>query len=219
MAFLFPGSMLPWTPQRFFDADGFPLALGTLSSFEAGTSTPLPTYSDPDLAVGHENPVIITLGADGVAPDPIYLLPQLYKITVKDANGVVQNHYPFDSVGDVGQIFAENFGTYEYAGSKDVVSGYTTLATDRLVTVQSTGGDDPCVINLLPFAEMTRPITIKNMGNIDVLVTPNGSDTVDTQATFTIPGSASPTGNRAAITIDGDGISAGLITSSHGIPT
>jgi|GEM_PF-1396523 len=54
--------------------------------YAAGTSSPLDTYSDPDLTIPNPNPVLA--GADGRLP-PIYLLDQSYKLVLTDAVDVV----------------------------------------------------------------------------------------------------------------------------------
>jgi hypothetical protein len=207
---------MPWLEMRFVDAAGDPLALGTLSSFEAGTDTPLETYSDALLTVA--NPVVMQLGSDGCPTSPVYLLPQGYKFTVKDALGVIQPHYPFDNVLDVGQAFAFKFGVYQFAGAKDVVSGYTVdPAEDYTITVSSTGGASPAIINLPPASEFRWPLTIKNMGTEPVQITPDGTETIDglAAALAIIPAAASPL--FPAVTLLSDGISAFLVVSSHGI--
>ena len=59
------GFPIPVPKARFFDADGAPLAGGKLSTYEAGTDTPLATYSDDGLSVPNTNPVV--LDANGEA--------------------------------------------------------------------------------------------------------------------------------------------------------
>ncbi len=201
---LFPGGLLPWLETRFVDASGDALAFGTVSTFEAGTTTPLETYSASDLSIASANPVVMTLDATGRFTDPVYLLPQGYKFTVKDVNGVVQPHYPFDDVEDVGQTFAETIGNVFASGSKSVTSGYTVLTTDRFVTVSSTGGADPCLINLLPAADATQPVCIKNMGTVVVHVVPDGSDNIDSlNAFYVIPVAVSPVFHSILLVSDG----------------
>jgi hypothetical protein len=209
---LYPAGLIPWIEMRFLDADGAPLAGGFVSSFAAGTTTPLATYTDVDLTV--ENPVIIELDANGRPPDPIYLQPTGYKFVVTDADSVEQ--YTIDDVEDVGQVFSETFGVVLSEGGKEVVSGYTVLSTDRFVTVDSTGGASPCVINLLAAADATQPVAIKNMGTVALAVTPNGADTIEGIASaFAVAAAATP--NFPTIELVPDGVSAWLIRSSHGL--
>lgn len=213
MTQLFAGSPLLWIEARFLDADGNPNAGGKIYSYTAGTTSPQPTYTDVDLEVEHTNPII--LDAEGRPPGGvIYMARAGYKFVVTDANDV--ELYPVDNVEDVGATFAGNIGLVLYSGGKDVTSGYTVLNTDRFVTVDSDGGANPCVINLLPASQATQPVTIKNLGAIALAVTPNGVDTIEgIAAAFTVPAASSPT--FPSILLVPDGVSAWWMLASHGL--
>jgi hypothetical protein len=115
----------------------------------------------------------------------------------------------------VGAVAAAGFGTAMTAGGKDVTSGYTVLTTDRLVTVASTGGADPCIINLPPCSDATQPVAIKNTGTIALSVVPNGSDSLEgAAATFTVAAASGTT--RPTIWLAPDSVSAWHILASHG---
>src|SRR5262245_43685936 len=169
-----PAALLPWIKPQFSDAEGVPVASGKLYSFIAGTTTPQPTYSDPDLADEHANANPTLLNAAGESPTSMYLLPTGYKFRLDDANDVTL--WTVDGVEDVGAAYAAGAGVAATAGGKNVTSGYSVLDTDRLVTVASTGGASPCVINLPPAADATQTVTIKNVGTVALSVVPNGSE-------------------------------------------
>lgn len=78
---------------QFFDANGAPLNAGRISTFAAGTSTPLATYTTAAGSVANANPVI--LNSDGRSPQEIWLLA---------ANG-----YQFEVVTSV----SGSLGTYD----------------------------------------------------------------------------------------------------------
>jgi len=85
-----PGTIIPMPHLQFLDSNGDPLASGTLETYEAGTSTPLATFSDSALSV--TNGTTITLNSAGRpsvsgSEVAIYLLAQAYKLTLKDAAG------------------------------------------------------------------------------------------------------------------------------------
>jgi len=212
---LYPGALIPWIEQRFFTADGVPLIGGKVWTYVAGTSTPQATYTDVDLTPesAHTNPIIL----DGEArPEdgPIFLLPNGYKFIVTDSEDVPQ--YTIDNIENVGQVFAGTFGTILSEGSKNVTSGYVVLNTDRLVTVDSAGGADPCVITLPPAADATQPLCIKNFGNIVLAVTPDGTDTIDSQlGAYTVPIATNPP--QPSVLMVSDGVSAWYILASHGL--
>jgi len=205
-------ALLPWVKPQFSDSVGIPVAGGKLYSFIAGTTTPQPCYTDPDLLPehAHENPIV--LNAAGQATSNIYLLPTGYKFRLDDGNDVTL--WTVDGVVDMGAVFAATLGTSSTSGGKNVTSGYTVLATDRLITVASTGGASPCVINLLPATEATQPLTIKNVGTIALAVTPDGSDVLDGVASaFTVAAASGAT--QPTISLASDGVSAWYVTASH----
>jgi hypothetical protein len=209
---LFPLASLPWIRPQFLDADGNPLAGGRLYSYITGTVTPQPTYTDPDGDTPHTNP--IELDSAGLPPSPIYLLPTGYKFVLDDADGVLIDSV--DGIEDVGAAFAAYFGVVSAAGSKNVVSGYEILDSDRLVTVNSTGGPDPAVINLPAASEARQPVTIKNLGTVALAVTPNGTDVIEgDNAAFTVPAATDPI--FPTISLIPDGVSAWWVQSSHGL--
>jgi len=79
-----PGFPAPFIKFREDDANGFPLAGGKLWSYVAGTSTPIPTYSNQALTTPNTNPTILDASGraniwvqDGVA----------YKFLLTDALG------------------------------------------------------------------------------------------------------------------------------------
>jgi hypothetical protein len=208
------GGLLPWITRQFFDANGVPLSLGTLTFYEAGTTTPLDTFSDANNTPGQENPNPMTLDASGYTQTQVFLQPTGYDVLVHDADGNEIAEY--ENIEDVGQVFATNFGIIQTEGSTNVTSGYTVLVTDRLVTVDSTGGADPCVINLPPSADANQMVTIKNLGNIALAVTPDGAETVDSvAAAFSVDAAVSPT--FPSIILVPDGVSSWWILASHGL--
>ena len=211
MAVPFPGSLVPWIAGQFCDAEGHPLVGGLLYSYVAGTDTPRPTYTNVDLTTPHTNPIVLDAG--GRAESPIFVGPGGYKFLLTDADDVPI--FTIDHIEDVGATFAAQFGLVMSQGGKNVTSGYTVLDSDRLVTVNSTGGADPCIINLLPAADATQPVTIKNMGIIGLEVTPNGADTIDgLSETFDVP-PQDVASIYPAITLVSDGVNAWHIISSH----
>lgn len=70
--------------QQFVNASGSPLAAGTVSVYQAGTSTPVSTYQDPGLTSANTWPIV--LDSNGMAS--IWLPPGNYREVVQDALGV-----------------------------------------------------------------------------------------------------------------------------------
>lgn len=80
--------------QRFFDSNGDPLAGGKLYSYEAGTTTPLATYTDQSGSTANTNPII--LDASGEA-DVWVDAAVAYKFVLHDSSDVEQ--WTTDNVG------------------------------------------------------------------------------------------------------------------------
>jgi hypothetical protein len=83
--------------QQFFDNNGVPLAGGLLYTYQAGSSTPLVTYTDNGGTVANANPIV--LDASGRTPQQIWLLTGYsYKFVLQTADAVLiqtlDNIYP-----------------------------------------------------------------------------------------------------------------------------
>lgn len=87
--------LAPSPIQKFWDNNGQPLAYGLVSTYAAGTTTPIATYTDSTGASQNTNPIV--LNARGECG--IWLLPNVgYKIAVTDANGNAIPGYPVDNI-------------------------------------------------------------------------------------------------------------------------
>jgi len=70
---------------QFFTTTGIPLAGGKIYTYQAGSSTPLATYTDNTGATANANPIV--LGTDGRPSSEIWLTYGYnYKFVLKDAN-------------------------------------------------------------------------------------------------------------------------------------
>ena len=77
---------------QFFSNDGLPLAGGKLQTYQAGSTTPLATYTDSSGLVANTNPII--LGTSGRPPETIWLQDGFfYKFVLSDADDVVIQTY------------------------------------------------------------------------------------------------------------------------------
>jgi hypothetical protein len=71
----------------FLSAEGIPLVGGKIYTYQAGSTTPLDTYTDYNGTIANTNPII--LGTDGRCPDEIWLTYGYnYKFIIKDADDV-----------------------------------------------------------------------------------------------------------------------------------
>lgn len=87
---------VPLSPRiKFTDSTGTPLALGSLTVYEAGTTTLANTWQNRDLTTLNTNP--ISLDANGEAL--IWLqFDHRYKFLLKDEDGVTVSGWPVDNV-------------------------------------------------------------------------------------------------------------------------
>jgi hypothetical protein len=212
-----PLSLLQF-PGYFTDLDGEPLASGFLLFYIAGGTTPGVVYADNQGAASLTNPV--QLDSSGFAQ--VFLSSAyLYDVVVKDSTSV--ELYTVSGVGNPAQIAFAGLGNILAEGAKNVTSGYSILSTDNLVTVNSTGGPSPALVNLP--AATTRStagtgsgfqITIKNLGNVPLSIVPAGSDAIEgIAAAYAVAASASPL--FRTITLISDSASAWWIIGGIGI--
>ena len=83
--------------QQFFDDNGVPLAGGLIYTYQAGSSTPLVTYTTSNGTIANSNPIV--LDASGRTPQQIWLLTGYsYKFILQNADAVLiqtlDNIYP-----------------------------------------------------------------------------------------------------------------------------
>ena len=77
---------------QFFDNNGAPLNAGKIYTYQAGSSTPLATYTDNAGITANTNPII--LGTSGRPPNEIWLTDGFfYKFILKDSSDVTIQTY------------------------------------------------------------------------------------------------------------------------------
>lgn len=89
-------SLAPQFEQQFHDNSGNPLAGGSVTTYQAGTTTPLATYTNNTLSTANANPVVL----DSAGRANIWLLPQAYKFVLKNSAGTTIK--TVDNVIDIG---------------------------------------------------------------------------------------------------------------------
>lgn len=81
---------------QFFDNNGNPLSGGKIYTYEAGTTTPLATYTSSTGNTAHTNPIVLDSGGR-VPSGEIWNALQLYKFVLKTSADVTIATY--DNVG------------------------------------------------------------------------------------------------------------------------
>jgi hypothetical protein len=130
-----PGTVMP-NPKFFaVDANGSPYAGGTLTTYAAGGTTPLATFSDVGLATPNANPVVL----DAAGRATVFLSPAAYRFVLKDSGGVqiwdqdnINATPPFnvdvDVVALAGVAIAAGEAVYLSDGSGGLTAGRWYLA-------------------------------------------------------------------------------------------
>ena len=94
---------------QFFDNNGVPLSGGLIYTYQAGTSTPLATYTTAAGNIANSNPIV--LNSSGRPPSEIWLISGYsYKFVLQDANNVqiwsMDNLQGVPSAGQEGYVTA-----------------------------------------------------------------------------------------------------------------
>ena len=127
------GTRLILPRLQFFDSRGAPLVGGKITTYEAGTTTPLATYTDSGLGTPNTNPVV--LDGNSYAPD-IFMDPDLaYKVVLSDAEDVTI--WTADNVLAGGQVDTGNFS--DPTNIANLVVSTTFKTVDPYIDVRAYG--------------------------------------------------------------------------------
>ena len=83
--------------SQFFDGSGNPLTGGKIYSYQAGTTTPLSTYTSSSGAIAHTNPIILDSAGRVPGGEIWNNYAYLYKFVLTDSSDVLIATY--DNVG------------------------------------------------------------------------------------------------------------------------
>lgn len=155
--------------------DDLPLALGKIYFYEPLSLVHKPVYHDATLLSPWAQPVV--LDAEGSAT--IFTATGGYDIAVQDADGVPIPRLSVEGYENVAEtLLADGAvgGASSTAGARNVTNGYTVVAGDSFVTVNSAAGVTG--VNLPTVVTRTKPVTLQNIGPNAVNVTPFGTQTI-----------------------------------------
>lgn len=87
--------LAPESKQKFWDNNGFPLAFGLLTTYAAGTTTPIATYVDSTQTTQNTNPIQLNFrGECNLWLDPT----KAYKFLLQDSQGNTIPGWPIDNI-------------------------------------------------------------------------------------------------------------------------
>ncbi len=145
---------------------GSPLSAGVVTFFAAGTTTAKNAWTAKDKTGAITS---ATLGTDGRYQ--AYGDGE-YKLVIKDSGGTTR--YTIDNM----RVQYPNYAIISKSAT------YEVTPDDDFVLVDTTGGN--VTITFETAANFTHPITVKNIGTNDVVLDPDGSETIDGDSTYTL---------------------------------
>lgn len=111
---------------QFFDNNGVPLTGGKLYSYEAGTTTPQPTYTTSAGNVARSNPIVLDSAGRVPSSGEIWLTDGIqYKFLLKDSSDVLIATY--DNIDGINDVNASNI-VYD----PPFTGGQSTTVQDKL---------------------------------------------------------------------------------------
>ena len=159
---------------QFFTSGGLPLNAGTLSTYAAGTSTPLATYTDATGATQNANPIV--LNTDGRPPQEIWFAAgQNYKFILADSAGNTLGTY--DNLQGVNDItITSAISEWVLGTAPTYISGTQFSITGnqvgiypqgRRVQLVMTAGTLYGTVTASSFGTVTTVTAIMDSGSID----------------------------------------------------
>ena len=220
--------------QQFFDDNGVPLAGGLIYTYQAGSSTPLVTYTDNGGNVANANPIV--LDASGRTPQQIWLLTGYsYKFVLQNADAVLiqtlDNIYPILQNAPSSAPAIPSGGIIIWSGSTgSIPAGWylcngangTPDLRDRFIVgagntyaVNATGGSADAIV-----VTHTHTATVTDPGHLHTYTRAGGTDTVSGGG-ITIQTNQNPSSQNTGSAVTGISVSnatAGVSGTNANLP-
>ena len=162
----------PYVFVQELDNNGNPLAGGKIFTYEAGTTTPKETFTDSEEGTANANPVVL----DAAGRADVWLGSGSYKFILKDANDVTIKEV--DNVtGDASNVFGSSIVS---------VSTNTAITSSFQNNIVEASGTITLSLFSASLAGEGFLFSVKNTGLGVVTIDPDGSETIDGQASHTI---------------------------------
>jgi hypothetical protein len=169
---LFPG-------RRFTDTNGNPIAGGKLEVYEAGTTTPLDTFTDAALTVASDNPII--LDSAGLIP-VIYAAPDNYKFVLKSSDEAT-TYWTIDDFTVIDPETAQAVASTTNTSN----TGVAAEDYDRLFNANSASGEITVTADSATLGSGFRFIVRKTSTDANsVTISGTGGQTINGAASYTL---------------------------------
>jgi hypothetical protein len=122
---------------QFFDNNGVPLTGGKLYTYEAGTTTPIATYTDSQGVFFHTNPIVLDAAGRVPSGGEIWLVDgNFYKFVLETSTGVTIGTY--DNVGGTSDL--AQLANTDDVSKGDALVGFRQVNTITNVPFSNTVG-------------------------------------------------------------------------------
>lgn len=175
------GMVTPVPNMQWLDASGNPLAAGTVTTYQCGTTTLRSTYTTSALSVANSNPTTL----DGAGRAPMYLTQACYKFLVKNSAGTTiytqDNVYPGIPMPTSGTASSSTYlrGDYSWAALSTPTSIAATsgsVSAPSVAVGNTTTGLYSAASNELDFTtNSTKALSIDSTQFIDSPTQPRAS--------------------------------------------
>lgn len=184
-------NLSPVPKLQFFDANGNPLVGGKLYSYEAGTTTPLATYTDYGAGTSNTNPVIL----DSRGEANVWLSSALYKFKLTTATDV--EVWTVDNISSVDAL------TALAASGGSALVGFIQTGTGTVArTVQSKLRD---FVDVRDFGAATDATPTVNAAAINAAIQANLTGEIRIAEMYSINASINLNGFNGTIRFTGNG--------------
>jgi hypothetical protein len=231
--------------QQFFDNNGIPLSGGLLYTYQAGSSTPLATYTDINATVANANPIV--LNSSGRLDNEIWLTyGYFYKFVLKTSAattlGTYDNLYGIIGVANTstgttiptgmislwyGAIGSVPTGWYLCDGSNgtpDLRNKFVVGAGSTYAVAATGGSTDAIVVSHTHTATSTSTSTVTDPGHTHTIpatqvVTSSGPNAIEdgtVSGSYTVP--SNTTGVTVATSTSTTNASTGVSGTNANLP-
>jgi len=219
--------------QQYFDNNGVPLAGGLIYTYQAGTSTPLATYTDNGGTVANANPIV--LDSAGRVPYEIWMFTGYsYKFVIQSATATsiqtLDNLYPILQNAPAVAVAVPSGGIILWSGSTgsvpsgwylcDGTNGTPDLRNSFIVgagntySVGATGGTADAIV-----VSHTHTATVTDPGHSHTMISNANSGSVIGYSVGVGSGTGSAPNTQTAVTgISVSNATAGVSGTGQNLP-